>query len=90
MDEWKTLLELVASKASQDQQHACADKKDSDWSSDINWENVVHLALKRLGASRVVPLLQDVLYQEMSLPVNFYHKCIMGIVIEKEQRQVTI
>ncbi|XP_031548759.1 Hermansky-Pudlak syndrome 5 protein homolog [Actinia tenebrosa] len=85
LDEWKTLLVLVASKTSQNQQHACSVIKDSDWSPDINWENVVHLALKRLGASRLVPLLQEVPYQEMSLPVNFYHKCIMGIVIEKEQ-----
>ncbi|KAK3699152.1 hypothetical protein QZH41_002467 [Actinostola sp. cb2023] len=87
VDEWRIVLELVASRS---KPHNVRDQpststKDSDWVPDMNWENVVHLALKRLGPSRLVPLLQDVPYQGMYLPVEFYYKCIMGVVIEKEQ-----
>lgn len=87
LEDWETLLKLVASRDIHHSQ-SCDQHKDSDWLPDMTWENVVNLALKQLGPSRLVPLLKDVPYTGKALPREFYYKCIMGAVIEKEQTWV--
>ncbi|XP_048585513.1 Hermansky-Pudlak syndrome 5 protein homolog isoform X2 [Nematostella vectensis] len=93
LGEWRALLRMLASVQQssdlpEDERCACEYEDRSRDSSVICWENVVPLALSRLGTSHTVQLLKDVPYRGKALPKDFYYKCIMGAAIETEQRKL--
>ncbi|XP_071954746.1 uncharacterized protein [Antedon mediterranea] len=55
----------------------------------ITWENTVQLLAKTVGPQTAIDLLGQFTFPKNTISPEFFHNCIMGIVIDRNQRLLT-
>ncbi|XP_033126305.1 Hermansky-Pudlak syndrome 5 protein-like [Anneissia japonica] len=61
----------------------------SDWSTTITWENTVPLLAKSIGPQTAIDILGKFKIPKNKISPEFFQNCIMGIIINRNQRMVT-